>query len=95
MPGNRLNILAVPHPFAGDVSAGGAEALGEGAHQDVHVTWVQAKIIDHAPAPRAQRPDAVSLVQVEVRPVALLQGDDLGQPHHAALHAAEREAVKM
>ena len=62
---------------AADVAPGRAEALGEGAHHDVNVLGIEAEVVDDPTAPRSHGPHGVSLVQVEVGVVLLLQGDDL------------------
>lgn len=84
----RLGSPAEPHPLPCDVTPCGSEALGEGSHHDVHVSRVEAEVIHHASPPGAQGADAMGLVQVQVGPVAPLQGDHLRQPHYTALHAA-------
>ena len=53
-------------PVTGNVAAAGAEGLGEGAHQEVHVGGVHALVLAQAAARGAQAPDAVRLVQVQV-----------------------------
>ena len=74
---------------AGYVAAGGAEALGEGAHHDVDVAGVAAPEVDDAASGRTDRANAVRLVQIQVGLVLLLDGDDLGQAHNGALHAVD------
>lgn len=75
------------HPFPCNVTACSTEALGEGAHHDIHVAGVQPEVIDHSSPLRTQGPDAVGLVKVKVRPVTLLQGNHFRQTHYTALHA--------
>ena len=74
---------------AGDVAAAGAEALGEGAHEDVDVARLRAPVVGDAAAAGAERAYAVRLVQVQVALVLLLDGDDLGQVDDGALHAVD------
>jgi len=76
-------------PAAGDVAAAGAEALGEGAHEDVDVARLHAPVVGDAAAAGAERAYAVRLVQVQVALVLLLDGDDLGQVDDGALHAVD------
>ena len=45
-----MEIAMGPHMTGGDVAPTGAEALGEGTHQDVHVCWVHLPIFHNAPA---------------------------------------------
>mmetsp|Transcript_37802 Transcript_37802/g.89766 ORF Transcript_37802/g.89766 Transcript_37802/m.89766 type:complete len:207 (+) Transcript_37802:584-1204(+) len=76
-------------PGSRHVAAARAEGLGEGSHHDVHVGRVDAELLAHAPPCPAQRADAVRLVQVEVRLVALLDGDDVDEVAHLPLHAVD------
>lgn len=92
---NTDGIKLHPHPFPCYVPPRCTEALCERAHHDVHVAGVQPKVVHHPSAPGAQRPYAVGLVQVQVGPVALLQGDHLRQPHYAALHTERQKKTDI
>ena len=47
-----------------DVASCRSEALGVGAHENVHVPWVAVVVVDHTAAVRAQGADTVSLINI-------------------------------
>jgi len=62
-----LRLPRTRAPAGGNVAAARAERLGERAHHDVDVGRVHAGGLARAAPARAQRADAVRLVQVQVR----------------------------
>lgn len=63
--------------FSGNIASRSPKALGESAHHHIHISWVHIKQLGHA-APRwSHCSDAVSLIQVQICFILLLQRNDL------------------
>ena len=76
----RIN-RKLSHLGSPNVASAGPKALSEGAHHDVNIPRVEAEVVNHPSAVRPHGPHAVSLIQVQVELVLLLQPQDLRQSH--------------
>ena len=72
-----------------DVSTGGAKRLGERPHHDVHVLWVHAELLAHAPAGGPHGTDRVRLVEPDVGSVELANLDNLRKAAQLTLHGVD------
>ena len=75
--------------FAGDIAAAARQRLAEGAHPDVDVLAVQAKVFADAVAARAHDTKRMSFVDHQEGAMALLDFDEARQVGVVAVHAVD------
>lgn len=87
--------VQVTYLGASQIASGCSEALSKGSHENVHIVGVAAVILDDAPPRPSNGTYAMSLVQVQVSLVLLLQGYHFGQLYYRPLHAGKREEIRL
>ena len=75
-----------------NVSSRGPKRLGEGAHQNVHITEADPHMLAHSPPGGSHGTNRMSLVYVQIRPILVLHFDDSAQVTYLQTYCAGAEA---